>query len=337
VPSRELVVLGTASQAPTRTRNHNGYLLRWDAEGLLFDPGEGTQRQMLFAGVTASQVTRICLTHFHGDHCLGLPGVIQRINLDQVRRVVDICYPAQGQEFLSRLRHAALFRETTTLREVPVAGEGVIAQDAAFLLEARRLDHTAPAIGYRLSEPDGRRMLSGRLAAAGIEGPDIGRLQREGRLAAGGRVVTLDEVSEPRPGQRFAFIMDTRLCDGAFALADGADMLVCESTFADAEAALAREYGHLTAGQAGRIAAEARARLLVLTHFSQRYAEADLPRLQAEAAAAFGGPVVVAHDLDRIPVPPRHPSDAGSVPAEPPDRAGNEDNQPCDDVHWPGP
>src|ERR1700754_1579323 len=73
--NRELVVLGTASQAPTRRRNHNGYFLRWDSEGLLFDPGEGTQRQMLFAGVTASQVTRICVTHFHGDHCLGLPGV----------------------------------------------------------------------------------------------------------------------------------------------------------------------------------------------------------------------------------------------------------------------
>jgi ribonuclease Z len=84
VSDRELVVLGTASQAPTRSRNHNGYLLRWDGEGLLFDPGEGTQRQMIFAGVTASQITRICITHFHRDHCLGLPGVLQRMSLDRV-------------------------------------------------------------------------------------------------------------------------------------------------------------------------------------------------------------------------------------------------------------
>ena len=95
---RELVVLGTASQAPTRRRNHNGYLLRWDGEGLLFDPGEGTQRQMIFAGVTASQITRICLTHFHGDHCLGLPGVLQRMSLDRVPHVVDACFPAQNRE-----------------------------------------------------------------------------------------------------------------------------------------------------------------------------------------------------------------------------------------------
>jgi ribonuclease Z len=101
--------------------------------------------------------------------------------------------------------------------------------------------------------------------------------------------------------------MDTRLCDAAFALADGADMLVCESTFADAEAALAREYGHLTAGQAGRIAAESGARLLVLTHFSQRYDSGDSQLLAAQAAMAFGGEVVLAHDLDRVPLPPRRP------------------------------
>jgi ribonuclease Z len=120
-------------------------------------------------------------------------------------------------------------------------------------------------------------------------------------------VVTAEQVSEPRPGQRFAFVMDTRLCDAAFALADEADMLVCESTFANAEAWLARDYGHLTAGQAGQIAAQAGVRLLVLTHFSQRYEsgpDGD-KRLAGEAAAVFGGEVVLARDLDRIPVPPR--------------------------------
>jgi ribonuclease Z len=119
------------------------------------------------------------------------------------------------------------------------------------------------------------------------------------------QVITLEQASEPRRGQRFAFIMDTRLCDAAFALADGADMVVCESTFAETEAALAREYGHLTAGQAGRIAAESGARLLVLTHFSQRYDFSDGQRLAGEAAMAFGGEVVLARDLDRVPVPRR--------------------------------
>ena len=303
--NRELVVLGTASQAPTRARNHNGYLLRWDTEGLLFDPGEGTQRQMLFAGVTATQITRICITHFHGDHCLGLPGVLQRMSLDRVPHLVDVHYPGQNQAVFDRLRHAALFRDVLNLRERPVTGAGTVASTASFRLEARPLSHSTPAFGYRLAEPDGRRMLPDRLAALGIAGPDIGRLQREGSLPADGRQVTLQEVSEPRRGQRFAFIMDTRLCDAAFALADQADMLVCESTFADTEAALAQEYGHLTARQAGRIAEQAGARLLVLTHFSQRYDPADGQRLAGEAADAFGGEIVLARDLTRIPVPAR--------------------------------
>jgi ribonuclease Z len=305
VSNRELVVLGTASQAPTRARNHNGYLLRWDTDGLLFDPGEGTQRQMLFAGVTATQITRICITHFHGDHCLGLPGVLQRMSLDQVPQLVDVHYPGQNQAVFDRLRHAALFRDVLNLRERPVTQAGTVASTPAFRLDARPLSHSTPTFGYRLAEPDGRRMLPDRLAALGIAGPDIGRLQREGSLPAAGRQVTLEEVSEPRRGQRFAFIMDTRLCDAAFALADQADMLVCESTFADTEAVLAQEYGHLTARQAGRIAAEAGARLLVLTHFSQRYDPADGQRLAGEAASAFGGEIVLARDLARIPVPPR--------------------------------
>jgi len=311
--NRELVVLGTASQAPTRTRNHNGYFLRWDDEGLLFDPGEGTQRQMLYAGVTASQVTRVCVTHFHGDHCLGLPGVLQRMSLDRVAHPVRAYYPAVDAEVFWRLRHASLFHDRLTLVEHPVDGDGVVADRAdgaasdGFRLETRALSHLVPAIGYRLVEPDGRRMLRDELAARGIAGPAVGRLRQAGRLETDGGVVTLEEVSVPRRGQRFAFIMDTRLCDAAFELADGADMLVCESTFADADAALARDYGHLTARQAGEIAAASGARLLVLTHFSQRYETGPPQRLRDEAAAVFGGGIALAADLDRIPVPKRLP------------------------------
>jgi ribonuclease Z len=303
-------VLGTGSQVPTRTRNHNGYLLRWDGLGFLFDPGEGTQRQMLFAGVTASQIHTICISHFHGDHCLGLPGVLARMALDGVPHLVQACYPAENRAVFAGLRHAALGRELATLEERPASADGVLLAEPAFRLETRRLSHSVPSIGYRLAEPDGRRMLPAELAARGIGGPDVGRLQREGSLVIGGRRVTLAEVSEPRPGQRFAFVMDTRLCDGAFALAEGVDMLVCESTFAESEAALAQEYGHLTAGQAGRIAAESGAGLLVLTHFSQRYDHGGSQRLAEEAAAAFGGPIVLAADLDRIQVPPREPAGA---------------------------
>lgn len=305
---RELVVLGTASQVPTRYRNHNGYLLRWDGAGLLFDPGEGTQRQMLLAGVSATDVTRICVTHFHGDHCLGLPGVIQRLSLDGVPHPVDAHYPATGSRHFERLRYAADFHEVARLREHPIHGDGLIAEDSGFRLEARRLSHSAPSYGYRLAEPDGRRMLPDRLSAYGVSGPDVGRLRCEGKIVVNGRQVTVEEVSEPRPGQRFAFVMDTRVCDAAFALAEGADMLVCESTFLAGDAALADEYGHLTAAQAGRVAAESGARLLVLTHFSQRYGHDSGRRHVEEARSAFDGEIVAAADLVRVRLPPRRPA-----------------------------
>ncbi|MCX5133254.1 ribonuclease Z [Streptomyces sp. NBC_00340] len=298
--ARELVVLGTASQVPTRHRNHNGYLLRWDGEGLLFDPGEGTQRQMLRAGVAAHDLNRICVTHFHGDHALGLPGVIQRVNLDRVPHEVTAHYPLSGQHFFERLRHSTAYRETVGITESPVADDGVLSTTPAYTLEARRLSHPVESFGYRLVEPDGRRMLPERLAEHGIKGPDVGVLHREGTL----RGVSLDDVSEVRRGQRFAFVMDTRLCEGVDALAEDCDLLVIESTFLDGDHQLASDHGHLTAGQAGRVAKQAGVRHLVLTHFSQRYS--DPAAFEHEArAAGFDGELTVAHDLVRVPVPKR--------------------------------
>lgn len=292
---RELVVLGTGSMVPTRSRNHNGYFLRWDDQGLLFDPGEGTQRQMQFAGVPVSAITRLCLTHFHGDHCLGVPGIVQRLSVDEVAHPVYAHYPASGQGYFERLRHASVFHEVATVVEAPIEEDGTIASGSFGTLEARRLDHPVESFGYRLVEPDGRRMLPEALARFGISGPEVGRLQREGSVQVGSRVVTVDQVSMRREGQRFAFVMDTRLCDGVFALAEKADLLVIESTFASDDAELATHYGHLTAGQAGQVAAESRVRKLVLTHFSQRYEEPE--RFRDEAARYFDGEIVVAEDL----------------------------------------
>jgi ribonuclease Z len=181
----------------------------------------------------------------------------------------------------------------------------VITATEEFTLEARALDHVVPAFGYRLAEPDGRRMLPDRLAAHGIHGPDVGRLLRDGVFTSRNGSVRLEQVSELRRGQKFAFIMDTRLCDAAFELAEGADMLVCESTFAAADERLAAEFGHLTTVQAGRIAEESGVRLLVLTHFSQRYDTGEGTWMLEEAGTSFSGKIVAARDLDRVPVPQR--------------------------------
>ncbi|MBA9003625.1 MULTISPECIES: ribonuclease Z [Thermomonospora] len=307
--TRDLLVLGTASAVPTKFRNHNGYLVRWDGQGLLFDPGEGTQRQMIRAGVAAHDIDWICVTHFHGDHCLGLPGVIQRIARDGVEHPVRAVFPASGRDYWERLRHASAFVDTDVVEERPIGGAqaAIDSGEAPFTLSARRLQHPVEAYGYRLEEPDGITMLPERLAGHGIAGPLVGRLQREGRVTApDGRTVTLAECSVPRPGQKLAFVMDTRLCDAVFELADGVDMLIIESTFLAEDEPLARRYAHLTARQAGEVAAAGGVRRLVLTHFSERYTAEDFPRFAEQAAEVYDGDVVLARDLDRIPVPSRH-------------------------------
>ncbi|QBI54326.1 ribonuclease Z [Streptomonospora litoralis] len=305
---RELVVLGTSSAVPTPRRNHNGYFLRFDGHGVLVDPGEGTQLQMRRAGVSAHDITRILITHFHGDHCLGLPGVIQRIARDGVTHPVYCAYPAQGAHYFDRLRHASAFGDTDAIRPQPLCGEAAACGgDADLQVSARALDHSIACYGYRLAEPDGWTMLPDLLARRGITGPDAGRLKTRGHVTApDGRRVELAECARPRRGQVVAFVFDTAPCAAAEELARGADLLVIEATYTASEAALAAAYGHLTAPQAGAIAAAAGAKALVLTHFSERYEPAEAPRFAAEAAAAgFTGPITVAADLDRVTLPPR--------------------------------
>lgn len=302
--ARELIVLGTSSQVPTRFRNHNGYLLRWDEEGFLFDPGEGTQRQMIYADVTVTQITRIFVTHFHGDHCLGLAGLHQRISLDRVPHEVEIHYPASGQLFYERLRHASIYHDVGRIAPRPIRGEGKIVDGSKLSVTAKRLDHGVETYGYRIRENDGRTMLPEKLDAAGVRGPAIKDLIRNGSITIGERTVTLDEVSLFKPGQSFALVMDTRMCDNAIELAEGVDLLVCEATYLSSEEREARSHGHMTARQAGIVAREAGVRRLVLTHFSQRYGSTK-PFVEEALEAWPEGEVVAVRDGDRVGVPKR--------------------------------
>ncbi|GAA3232649.1 ribonuclease Z [Actinocorallia longicatena] len=289
---RELVVLGTASAVPTRRRNHNGYLLRWDGHGLLFDPGEGTQRQMSFAGAAANDLDWLCITHMHGDHCLGAPGIVQRLGRDGVAHPVTVTYPASGHAYWERLRDATPYWGRPDLVERPLEGDLVTFDGPGFTLSARPLEHGLDAYGYRLEEPDSRAFLPAKLREHGIHGPAVRELT--GPL--------LEEVTTVRRGQKFAFVMDTRLCDNVYELARDADLLVIESTYLDSETAEAHDRGHLTARQAGEVARACGVRRLLLTHFSERYTAADDPLFLEQAGF---DDTVLATDLLRVPVPRR--------------------------------
>ena len=295
--NRELVVLGTSSQAPTRYRNHNAYLLRWDEQGFLFDPGEGTQRQMIYAEVTATAITRIFITHFHGDHCLGLAGMSQRISLDRVPHEIPVHYPASGEVFYRRLRHASIYHDMSKIVPRPVKDDGIFFEDDRFTMRALRLDHGVETFGYRIQEADSYTMIPQKLREAGITGKEIGDLQKFGRLVKDGREFRAEDFSVPRKGQSVAFIMDTRFCENAIHLAKDVDMAICDSTYLTSEQYDATKNGHMTAAEAATVAKEANAKMLVLTHFSQRYT--SLKPFYEEASKIHPN-VVVAKDCKRI-------------------------------------
>lgn len=276
---------------PTRERNHNGYFIRWDEQGFLFDPGEGTQRQMLFAGVSASEITKIFITHFHGDHCLGLPGVLQRLSLDRVQHDVEVYYPASGQKYFDNLKNASIYYNTANIVERPFAENGVIFEDKNLIIQTRKLDHTAEAWGYRFDEPDSVTMLPEKLNEFGIKGRDVGVLKESGKIEINGKTVRREDVSVFKKGQSAAFVMDTGVCQAVYDLAKDVDFFICESTYLSSETGEAVSYKHLTARQAAEIAKEANVSQLILTHFSQRYF--SIEDFVTEAKAVFPNAIAV--------------------------------------------
>ncbi|MFO7803559.1 MAG: MBL fold metallo-hydrolase [Desulfovermiculus sp.] len=298
---RELTVLGTASQVPTAHRNHVGFFLRWDREGILFDPGEGTQRQMTLAGIKAREISIICLTHFHGDHCLGLPGIIQRLSLDRVEHPVALVYPGSGRHFLHRLLRAAIFHNRITVQEHPIHEPGVILTRPGFELSTLPLEHGVDTWGYRLQEPDTRTLLPSKLPED-ISGPALGRLKELGWVDSMQGRVALEDVSALKPGQSFALVLDTKVCTNARLLAQDADLVLSEATYLDTESQQAAAYKHMTAAQAAEIAAQAGAKNLVLAHYSQRYASI---KPFAEQAGKLHPRVIAAVDGQCIDLPHR--------------------------------
>ena len=295
---RDIVILGCSSQQPTRFRNHGAYLFRWNDEGLLFDPGEGTQRQFIFANVAPTVVTRIFISHFHGDHCLGLGSFLMRLNLDKVTHPIHCYYPASGKKYFDRLRYGTMYHEIIKVVEHPVSEAGLVEDDGKFRIEATFLEHGVDNIGWRITEPDVRKYDEKALQTNGIRGPLVRELISRGSIDINGKRIDIDEVSWIRKGDSIAIVIDTRFCQNAIDIAKGAKILLCESTYQEEHRDLAHKHVHLTAAEAATIAKEAGAQKLILTHFSARYQ--SLKEFETEAKAIFPN-VFIAEDLKTFP------------------------------------
>ncbi len=297
---RDLIILGCSSQHPTRLRNHGAYLLRWNHQGFLFDPGEGTQRQFTYAEVSPPCVNHIFISHFHGDHCLGFSSMLMRLNLDRVPHPIHCYYPASGKVYFDRLRYGTIYHDHIEVIEHPIEKEGVVHQDETFTIEAAFLDHGIDNLGYRIQEADTIKFDKKKLEHFRIKGSQVKELEEKKELIIEGKKVHLEEVSYLRKGDVFSIVIDTRPCEKAIKLAKNAKLFLCESTYLHEHQELAISHLHMTAKEAATIAKKAKVKRLILTHFSARYR--DLIPFIEEAQSIFDH-ADIAEDFKRIPFP----------------------------------
>jgi ribonuclease Z len=299
-----LTFLGTSAAQPTLARNLSGLALRRAGELLLFDCGEGSQRQMMRFG-TGFAVNAVFFTHFHADHYLGLLGFLRTLSMQGREEPIQLFGPAPATSLLKAAIHLGIDRHAFPI-EIRELAAGDVVERAGYRIGAIPVKHGIPALAYALIEdPRPGEFSLERARALGIpEGPLFGKLQHGEPVELGGITLQPDQVLGPsRPGRRVVLSGDTRPCDAVCEAARDADLLIHEATFAESEQARAEETHHCTAREAGRLASRAGVRRLILTHFSSRY-EDDLNRLQREAREAC--PIAeLAHDGLTLEVPLR--------------------------------
>lgn len=274
VSAMEIVFLGTSSMVPTKERNQSAVFITYKNEGILVDCGEGTQKQFKIAGIPLPKVTKILISHWHGDHVLGLPGLLQTLGSSTTDHRMQVFGPRGTKEQFVHMQKAFYMEDNNNrlALEVNDVEKEIVFENEDFYIEAKRLQHSVPCLGYSIVEKDKIHINVSAAKKLGLpEGPLLGQLQEGKTVAWKGKQIKPDEVTYKTKGKKVTVIMDTELCNSAVELAKGADVLICESTYANDLEEKAASYKHMTAGQAAMIANKADVGRLVLTHFSQRY------------------------------------------------------------------
>lgn len=291
-----LTFLGTAASVPARDRSLPSIVFNINGDLILMDVGEGTQRQMLYAGLSPQKVVKILITHMHGDHILGLPGLIRTMAMLGRNEPLEIFGPRGISAYVNLNIESALLGSDFELRVYEVS-PGVIVENKDYTIEAVSVDHGVEAYGYvlRTSDKPGRLFLDRALSLGLKPGPEL-RMLKEGKsVYVGGKIIRPEDVlGEPVRGSKVVYSGDTLPCDNIVKVSDGADILIHEATFVNEDVELARVAYHSTVGQAAEVASSANVGLLVLTHISNRYQ--DLRLLLNEARSVFYN-VLIAHDF----------------------------------------
>ena len=300
----QILFLGTSGSWPTPKRNVSAVAVKRGPEVLLFDCGEGTQRQFMQSPMSYMQVSRIFITHFHGDHFLGIPGLVQSMTMNDRKAPLEMFGPRGMRELVRQLLSLGYFTPGFDVPVREMAG-GDSVDCGEYAVRALAAEHTVPALTFALEEkPRPGRFDRERALALGIpEGPLWGRLQEGRTVSVGGRTFTPDLVlGPPRRGRKIVYTGDTMPSDALVDFARGADVLIHDATAETSLQEKANRYGHSTARQAAVVAKGAGVRTLVLTHYSPRYE--DLAPILADAVTEFPNSVL-AEDFLQLEVPYR--------------------------------
>ena len=294
----EIIFLGTSSAVPTLERNHPSIALRAFAEVMLFDCGEGTQRQLIEAKISPMKITKIFISHFHGDHILGLGGLIQSLGFRGREKDLDIYGPKGLQRIINAISNFGYFQINYNLN-IHEIDDGTIIETEEYVVECAKVEHNIPSYAYSIREKKKPLFLRKKAEELGIPpGPLYGKLHKGEEVEFEGRIIKPEQVlGEAKKGKKISYSGDTRPCEEMIRLARDSDILIHESTYEAEDHQRAVDNAHSTSVEAAEIAKEAEVKELVLTHISTRYTSDE--NIKSEAQKVFKN-TKVARDYMKI-------------------------------------
>ena len=294
----KLTFLGTGSSIPTKQHNHSAFLINYKNENILFDCGEGTQRQFRYAELSPTKITRLFITHWHGDHVLGLPGLLQTLALSNYQKTLNIYGPKGTEYFMSKMFETFVFFGKIDIKIHEIHSGKEFANND-FIIKAEEMIHGAHCLAYSFIEKEKKRLDRKKLKKFKIpNSPIIGELQKGKDIKLNGKTIKANDVLYNQPGRKVTFILDTRMNNKASEFAKDSDIVIIESSHASELEEEAHKYNHLTSTQAATIAKKAKVKALYLTHLSQRY-DHNPSIIEKQAKKIFKN-TKLAKDLDSV-------------------------------------
>ena len=291
----DIIFLGTGSSIPTKERNHSAILVHYKEHNILVDCGEGAQRQFRYLDLSPTKISKILISHWHGDHFLGLPALFQTLTMSNYNKTLELYSPENTSKQVELIKKLVNFDLDLKTKDA----SGIFFKDKEFHIEAMRMKHGCHTNAYSIVFEDKVRLDKKKIKGLGLPNtPLLQKLQQGKNIIYEGKKIKARDVSYIEKGRKLTFIFDTAINENAVKIAKNSDVLVIEASFSSEEKEKALEYMHLTAGQAATIAKKARVKKLVLTHLSQRYSKSEHIILN-EAKKIFKN-TLIAKDLESI-------------------------------------